>query len=140
MRPVVLIESPYSGFGVEGIRYLACCFLDSILRGECPIASHAIGPLALPEREHIRDENGRQRRGRDIGKALHGVLALLHEITPSGDTRLIGRVRYVDIGKTEGMRWDTADPDQSRKLTGIAREIWESGEWPTKARWASTNE
>ena len=70
MRPVVLIESPYSGFGVEGIRYLACCLLDSILRGECPIASHAIGPLVLPEREHIRDENGRQRMNKQNAKKV----------------------------------------------------------------------
>lgn len=35
-RKVVLIESPYSGQGLEAIRYLSCCLLDSVLRCEWP--------------------------------------------------------------------------------------------------------
>ena len=39
IRPAVLIESPYAG-NPEALRYLACCLLDSILRGEAPYAIH----------------------------------------------------------------------------------------------------
>ncbi len=147
MRPVVLVESPYSGQGIEAIRYLACCLLDSFLRGEAPIASHAIGPLALPEREHVdhvgwpRDAFGKPKTGREIGKELHASLSVLHEVSPSGDTRPILCARYLDLGETSGMRWDAGEDESvERKLRGLARQIWESGEWPSQTRWERTNE
>ena len=144
MRPVVLIESPYSGRGIEAIRYLACCFLDSVLRGECPIASHAGLPLALPEHEPgdapewPRDADGKLLTGRAIGKECHASLCGL--IRDDGMYfRGISRVRYIDIGVSEGTSWN-GDTDTDRKLQGYALKVWESGGWPSKARWASTNE
>lgn len=140
----MLVESPYSGKGVEAIRYLACCILDSILRGEAPIASHALYPLALPERavsdglDWPRDAYGQKLQGRDIGKQCHNALSLLHELVANGDTMPILVVGYVDTGETAGMQW--GEDYQKRTLRGAARDIWESGNWPTSARWEATNE
>lgn len=42
MKPLVVIESPYSG-DVEGnLQYVRRCIRDSLSRGEAPIASHAL--------------------------------------------------------------------------------------------------
>jgi hypothetical protein len=122
MRRVVMVESPYSGLGTEAIRYLACCLLDSILRGEAPVASHGMYPLALPE--HVPGEgydwpcteDGRRKSGREIEKECHGALMSLHRVEPSGDLEPIPIVAYVDTGESSGMRW------------------------PSSARWLSTNE
>lgn len=72
-RNVVLIESPFSGQGTEGVRYLFCALLDSVLRGEAPIASHAIYPLCLPER--CGDYNGKT--WREVGLECRDELAQL---------------------------------------------------------------
>jgi len=112
-----MIESPYFG-NPDAPRYLACCLLDSILRGESPIASHALYPLALPE--HCEAYHGRT--GRDLGLECRDALA---KIFPS--------VRYLDIGTTPGMcRGGTYLT--SRTLVGEALKIWERGEWPSPAR------
>ncbi len=142
----MLIESPYSGGGVEAIRYLACCLFDSILLGEAPIASHALYPLALPERatgdgsDWPRTEHGHRKQGRAIGKECHGALLVLHEIVASGEAQPIQQVAYVDMGKSSKMKWNDGDPPEERRLTGTARDVWLSGEWPTSARWSATNE
>lgn len=146
MRRVVLIESPFSGLGTEAIRYLACCILDSVIRGEAPIASHALYPLALPE--HVagdgfdwpRTEFGRRKTGRSLGKECHGALMSLHEVVASGNVEPILHVAYTDLGESSGMKWDECEEIERRRLEGTAREIWERGEWPTNARWESTNE
>lgn len=60
---VVIIESPY--FNVpDACRYLACCGLDCIERGEVPLASHSFLPLCLPEHVIV---DGTDRTGREIG-------------------------------------------------------------------------
>jgi hypothetical protein len=113
---IVIVESPYSH--ADACRYLACCLLDSILRGEAPIASHALYPLALPE--HCESYGGRT--GREIGLSLRDELAGKHVC-----------VRYVDLGITPGMqRPGRYIPD--RTLEGEARRIWEASKWPTRAR------
>lgn len=135
-RPVVLAESPYSGHGIEAIRYLACCLLDSVLRGESPIASHAILPLCLPER--VEAFGGKT--GREVGLECRDAMANLKEHVPNLClARYISCVRYVDIATSPGMtRTGSYLPD--RNLTGEALRIWEAGEWPSKTRWSSTNE
>lgn len=144
MRPVVLIESPYSGQGVEAIRYLACCLLDSFLRGEAPIASHAIGPLALPERGTVPCRDEKRRSGRLIGKETHAALKGLRQLDDHDGEILYGidTILYVDFGRTSGMSWDAPNVNEIkvRKLEGRARKIWNSGRWPSNARWTTTNE
>ena len=122
-----MIESPYFG-NPDAPRYLACCLLDSILRGEAPIASHALYPLALPE--HCEAYDGRT--GREIGLECRDALADLHEPTTWGHPR-ISCARYTEIGTSSGMKRHgiyLAD----RELTGEAKRIWDAGEWPTQAR------
>lgn len=113
----VLIETPYAG-NPDALRYLACCILDSLLRGESPVASHALYPLALPE--HCESYYGKT--GREIGLERRDSLA---DIMPS--------VRYLDIGRSSGMNRRGTYLDD-RYLTGEALRIWQSGEWPTMAR------
>jgi hypothetical protein len=45
---ICIIESPYFNTP-DACRYLACCLLDSLSRGESPLASHGLYPLALGE-------------------------------------------------------------------------------------------
>lgn len=133
-RTVVMIESPYKGRGVEAIRYLACCYLDSLDRGECPIATHSQYPLALDESD----------KSRSIGKECHRALCQLWQINGASsglnEPFQTPRVFYVDTSESEGMGWNGTNNVERRNLTGRAKTIWERGEWPTKARWASTNE
>lgn len=136
-RPVVLIESPYSGHGTEAIRYLACCLLDSILRGEAPIASHGLYPLSLPER--CGDYGGKT--GRDLGLECRAALSMLHKPVEGEEPAPILVIAYVDLGRTSGMSNAPGRQIQLyRNLRGEAKRIWESGAWPTEARWTSTNE
>lgn len=143
-RQTVLIESPYSGHGLEAIRYLACCLLDSVLRGEAPIASHAILPLCLPE--HVEANSGKT--GREIGLECRDAMAGLCEghVFHDGarDQVHFAQIRcacYVDIGVSSSGAMDRPGSYlPNRNLTGEAKRIWEAGEWPSKTRWTSTNE
>jgi hypothetical protein len=140
-RPVVLIEPPYQGGGTEAIRYLACCGLDSVLRGECPIASHGWFPLFLPENVDYQDG----KTGREIGLECRDTLAGLHESWFGYDTEktyypLIKVVAYLDLGESSGMQRAAGRIPELRHLQGKALEIWKSGEWPCAARWTRTNE
>lgn len=140
IRPVVLIESPFSGRGLEAIRYLACCLLDSVLRGEAPIASHAILPLCLPE--NVESYGGKT--GRDIGLECRGAMSRLFEpadLKSGGSSLGIDIIAYTDLGVTSGMNNAPGRQIQFyRILQGEALRIWNAGEWPSKTRWSSTNE
>lgn len=39
---IVVIESPFAGDVARNLRYLRACIRDSLLRGEAPVASHAL--------------------------------------------------------------------------------------------------
>ncbi|MGN7963401.1 DUF7768 domain-containing protein [Brucella sp. 22210] len=41
-KPLVIIESPYSGDVARNTEYARACLLDSLRRGEAPIASHLL--------------------------------------------------------------------------------------------------
>jgi hypothetical protein len=141
MRPVVLIESPYSGKGTEAIRYLACCLLDSVLHGEAPIASHAILPLCLPE--NVESYGGKT--GRKIGLECRESMSMLLEWRTGEDCEPWHRpheiqcVRYVDLDISRGMARN-GNYLPNRELEGEALRVWSAGEWPSKTRWSSTNE
>lgn len=89
----VIVESPFAGRGEKRIvqeafnkAYLAACFFDCYKRGESPIASHALGPLALD------DTNPEQRKlGIEAGFAWRSVAEKI--------------VVYTDLGISSGMQW-----------------------------------
>jgi hypothetical protein len=132
-RKVVLVESPYAN-NPESLRYLACCLLDSILRGEAPIASHALYPLALPE--HCKAYDGKT--GREIGLECRDALSNLGICSFDGkyedDYEQITVVGYYDMGESHGMRIEENPIEVVRMLSGRALEVWLSGDWPTMAK------
>src|SRR5690606_9677942 len=62
MRRVV-IESPYAGDVERNVRYARACLLDSLRRGEAPIASHLLYPQVL-------DDADEEERALGIGVGL----------------------------------------------------------------------
>lgn len=48
-KPLVIIESPYSGDVVRNTEYARACLLDSLRRGEAPIASHLLHTQVLDD-------------------------------------------------------------------------------------------
>jgi hypothetical protein len=121
--PMIHIESVYHGHP-DSLRYLSCAILDSVLRNETPVASHAIYPLALPEHVEAYDN----KTGRDIGLGRRDEMALACSAIG------LGCVRYTDLGITEGMTRFSPKWQPDRKLQGEAKKIFESGNWPTIAR------
>ena len=85
----VIIESPYRGKTEEekerNIKYAQACLLDSLKRGEAPMASHLLYTQVLD------DDNPEERDlGINVGIAWQYVV---HSV-----------VFYVDLGMSEGMR------------------------------------
>ena len=74
-----IVESPYRGEVARNKAYLDRCLLDSLNRGESPIASHKIWPSILD------DENLEQReRGIEAGLAWVQVADLMVVYTDHG--------------------------------------------------------
>ncbi|MEJ5026395.1 hypothetical protein [Brucella anthropi] len=48
-KPLVIIESPYSGDVARNTEYARACLLDSLRRGEAPIASHLLHTQVLDD-------------------------------------------------------------------------------------------
>lgn len=48
-KPLVIIESPYSGDVERNTEYARACLLDSLRRGEAPIASHLLHRQVLDD-------------------------------------------------------------------------------------------
>lgn len=48
-KPLVIIESPYSGDEARNTEYARACLLDSLRRGEAPIASHLLHTQVLDD-------------------------------------------------------------------------------------------
>ncbi|MBA8838203.1 hypothetical protein [Ochrobactrum sp. RH2CCR150] len=48
-KPLVIIESPFSGDVVRNTEYARACLLDSLRRGEAPIASHLLHTQVLDD-------------------------------------------------------------------------------------------
>lgn len=104
--PLVILESPFRG-ETEGDqrrnnRYLKLALRDSISRGECPFASHAIYPLALNEQCE-----------RDLGITLGLRLGLEADFVAV----------YADYGITPGME-HAIDFYLSQGLTIQARQLF----------------
>lgn len=48
-KPLVIIESPFSGNVLRNTEYARACLLDSLRRGEAPIASHLLHTQVLDD-------------------------------------------------------------------------------------------
>lgn len=99
-KRMVIVESPFAGKGDARIvdaaykkAYLAACLYDCYMRGESPIASHAIGPLALD------DDNPKDRE--------MGITA----ISPWREAADATAV-YEDLGVGGGMKWGIKDAER----------------------------
>lgn len=108
MRRVV-IASPWRGDTELHLEYLKAALRDCYQRGESPIASHAIGPLALDDEDPVQREQG-----------IEGGLAWIEV----ADVLAV----YCDLGSSLGQ---DAEIEHAR-LVGVAieyREIegWEEG-------------
>lgn len=88
MKPLVVIESPFRGYSVEEaeahLAYARECLLDSIQRGECPVASHLLYTQALNDEIPAEREAG---------------LVLAAELVKRADAVAF----YVDRGLSPGM-------------------------------------
>ena len=49
MKKLVIIESPYTGDVSRNVEYAKKCLLDSLMRGEYPIASHLLYTQVLDD-------------------------------------------------------------------------------------------
>lgn len=104
MRRVV-IESPYAGDVERNLRYARACLLDSLRRGEAPIASHLLLTQVLDD-DHPSDRE----TGIRAGLAWHQSADLV--------------AFYVDLGVSSGMRraWrlamENGTPLEERRLGG----------------------
>lgn len=80
----VIIESPYAGYVDRNLAYARCCLLDSLKRGEAPIASHLLYTQVL-------DDTIPEEREQGINAGL--------------EWRLVARgaVFYIDFGYSSGM-------------------------------------
>jgi len=83
----VIIESPYQGDVDRNVTYARVCVLDSLLRGEAPIASH----LLYTQPGILRDNvDGERALGIAAGLAWREVAELF--------------AFYVDLGWSSGMK------------------------------------
>nr|WP_278377096.1 hypothetical protein [Brucella anthropi] len=57
-KPLVIIESPYSGDVARNTEYAHACLLDSLRRGEAPIASHLLHTQVLDDLRPAERELG----------------------------------------------------------------------------------
>lgn len=91
--PRVVLESPYAGDVQLNRLYARACLLDSLMRGEAPIASHLLHPQVLDD----HDENMR-RAGMIAGWAwLPALNRDLHNLSDK-------HVFYLDLGWSTGMK------------------------------------
>lgn len=81
----IIIESPYAGDVKKNLAYARACLLDSLKRGEAPIASHLLYTQVL-------DDN--KPEDRQLG--IEAGLAFL--------THVDMQVFYVDLGMSRGMQ------------------------------------
>lgn len=82
----VVIESPYAGDVERNVKYARACIMDSLLRGESPLASH----LLYTQEGMLNDDIPEQR--------TIGINAGLRWLN---DADL--HVFYIDYGVTDGM-------------------------------------
>lgn len=83
---LIIIESPYAGNIETNMRYARACLLDSLQRGEAPIASHLLYTQVLDD-----SVPAERQQGIDAGLAWRKVAQ--------------ASVVYKDLGISEGMKY-----------------------------------
>jgi hypothetical protein len=86
---IVCVESPYAGNVKKNRKYAQACMLDSLLRGEAPIASHLLYTQVL---------NDNFQRDRQLG--IEAGLTLAEKADKT--------VVYTDHGISKGMEYGIA--------------------------------
>lgn len=107
---LVVIESPYAGDTERNLRYARAAMRDALLRGEAPLASHALytQPGVLND-----DEASERRLGIEAGLAW-------------GMATDAAVVAYMDLGMSSGMA------EGVRRAAGAGRSVeyrYLGGEW-----------
>lgn len=103
---LVIIESPYAGDIIVNVAYAKSCLLDSLRRGEAPIASHLLYTQVL--KDSIPEE---RTMGIEAGLAWSKVADL--------------RIFYLDLGWSNDMLaarqhyFEDKVPYETRQLGGI---------------------
>lgn len=106
----VVIESPFAGDRQRNERYARLCLVDSLQRGEAPIASH----LLYTQPGVLDDDEERER--------LLGIEAGLRWVDVADL-----QVFYVDLGESKGMRMALEYGRRSfvrQEFRNIDGELW----------------
>lgn len=85
IRRLVILESPYAGDVEANVAYARACLVDSLSRGEAPIASHLLYTQVLDDTDPLQ---------RDMGIAAGLAWRFVAHAS----------VVYVDRGISSGMR------------------------------------
>ncbi len=105
-KPLVVIESPYSGDVARNTEYARACLLDSLRRGEAPIVSHLLHTQVLDDM-----------RPDERGLGIEGGLAWYRVAEKC--------VVYEDFGMSRGMAEGTA----RARSHGVPVEFRRLGAW-----------
>ena len=110
MKPIVILESPYSSAFPElarrNQRYARACLLDALYRGEAPMASHLLYTLVLDDSNPIERE-----LGMDAGFGFYPMASIC--------------AVYTDLGMSDGMRKGV----EHAKKHGLPIEMRKVPEW-----------
>jgi hypothetical protein len=101
---LVILESPYAGDMERNVRYARACLLDSLQRGEAPIAPHLLYPQVLDDKDPDQ-----RKLGIEAGLAWSKA-SLIREgkilFDEAGDAKIADHsmpVFYTDLGWSPGM-------------------------------------
>lgn len=109
-KPLIIIESPYGGDVARNTEYARACLLDSLRRGEAPIASHLLHTQVLDDLQP-----GEREIGIEAGLAWYRVAEKC--------------VVYEDFGMSRGMAEGTARARSHGVLVEYRRlEAWRAAE------------
>lgn len=92
----VVIESPYSGDVERNTKYARAALLDSISRGETPVASHLLYPQVLDDSDPKERELGMQ-----LGWNLFNIFDAVAVYTDNGITP--GMKAGIEISEKAGI-------------------------------------
>jgi hypothetical protein len=104
-KRIVVLESPYAGNVEENLRYLRAGMREAFLRGELPIASHALytqpGVLddTIPEERNLGIE-----AGFEVARVLHLAKALEEAAGLNVQIPETIRMMLYDLGISSGMK------------------------------------
>lgn len=110
MTRLVILESPYAGDVERNVAYARACLLDSLRRGEAPIASHLLHTQVLDDTDP--DERTRGIAAGLAWRTVPGALPVFY--VDRGWSR--GMLAARDLYDREGIAYET------RRLPGCVAE------------------